>query len=154
MITVRFTFSQSENRRAMMFVALRSRSTRAMLALGLALVAVGLGIGKTAVLVIGAAELVYWLGLVVIMPRYGARRLTAAASEQTMSFSDDGVTAANASGEGRLDWRDWKRWMQTGDLYVLTGAPRAFTFVPRRAFASPAAESEFRQLLSRHIGSS
>lgn len=154
MITVRFTFSQSENRRAMLFIALRARSTMVMLALGLGLLALGIGTGKTAVLVIGAAELVYWLGLVVVMPRYGARRMTAAASEQTMSFSDDGVTAANASGEGRFDWRHWTRWMQTGDLYVLTGARRAFTFVPRRAFASPDAESEFRELLTRHVGSS
>ena len=153
-ITVRFTFSQSENQRAMLFIALRTRSTIAMLGLGLGLLALGIGIAKTAVIVIGAAELVYWLGLVVIMPQYGARRMTATASEQTMSFSDDGVTAANASGEGRFDWRHWTRWMQTGDLYVLTGARRAFTFVPRRAFASPDAESEFRELLTRHIGSS
>jgi len=152
-ITVRFTFSESENQRAMLFIALRTRSTIAMLALGLGLLALGLGIGKTVVVVIGAAELVYWLALVVIMPRFGARRMTATASEQMMSFSDDGVTAANASGEGRFDWRHWTRWMQTGDLYVLTGARRAFTFVPRRAFASPSAESEFRELLTRHIGS-
>jgi len=92
--------------------------------------------------------------LVVLMPLYGARQMTTSASEQTMSFSDDGVTAANASGEGRFDWRHWTRWTQTGDLYVLRGARRAFTFVPRRAFASPGAESEFRELLTRHIGSS
>ena len=154
MITVRFTFSQSENQRAMVFIALRSRSTMAMLALGIALLGVGLSIGKTAVIVIGAAELFYWLTLVVLMPRFGARRMTASASVQTMSFSEDGVTAANASGEGRFDWRHWTRWMQTGDLYVLTGARRAFTFVPRRAFASPDAESEFRDLLTRHIDAS
>ena len=151
MITVRFTFSQAENRRAMLFVALRSPATRAMLGLGLALLAAGLAIGKVAVILVGAAELVYWLVLVVVMPRYGARRVTESASEQMMSFSDDGVTAANAGGEGRFDWRHWSRWMQTGELYVLSGARRAFTFVPRRAFASPDAESEFRELLARHI---
>jgi len=153
-ITVRFTFSKPENQRAMRFIALHARSTMAMLALGFGMLAVGLGIGKTAVTVIGAAELVYWLVLVVLMPLYGARQMTTSASEQTMSFSDDGVTAANASGEGRFDWRHWTRWTQTGDLYVLRGARRAFTFVPRRAFASPGAESEFRELLTRHIGSS
>jgi YcxB-like protein len=105
------------------------------------------------VIVIGAAELVYWLGLVALMPRLGARRITANASEQTMSFSDDGVSAANADGEGSFEWRHWSRWMQTGDLYVLKAARRAFTFVPRRAFASAAAESQFRELLGRHIGS-
>ncbi len=154
MITVRFTFSESENQRAMLFVALRSPAATGMLVLGLALLAGGLAIGKLAVIVIGAAELTYWLGLVVVMPRHSARRMAERASEQTMSFSDDGVTAANAAGEGRFDWPHWTRWMQTGDLYVLKGARRAFTFVPRRAFASPDAESEFRELLVRHIGSS
>ena len=153
MITVHFTFSESENRRAMLYVALRSRAAAAMLALGIGLLLVGLASGKTALIVIGAAELAYWVGLVVVMPRVGARRLTASASQQTMSFSADGVTAANADGEGNFDWRHWTRWMQTGDLYVLKGARRAFTFVPRRAFASSAAETEFRELLGRHIGS-
>jgi YcxB-like protein len=152
-ITVRFTFSESENRRAMLYIALRSRPAAAMLALGVALLLAGVASGRTALIVIGAAELAYWLGLVVVMPRVGARRLTASASQQTLSFSDDGVTAANADGEGSFDWRHWTRWMQTGDLYVLKGARRAFTFVPRRAFASPDAETEFRELLGRHIGS-
>jgi hypothetical protein len=152
-VTVRFTFSEPENRRAMLYIALRSRAAVGMLALGIGLLAVGLSSSRTAVIAIGGAELAYWLGLVAVMPRVGARRLTATASEQTMSFSDDGVNAANADGEGSFEWRHWTRWMQTGDLYVLKGARRAFTFIPRRAFASPAAESEFRELLGRHIGS-
>jgi YcxB-like protein len=152
-VTVRFTFSEAENRRAMLYIALRSPAAAAMLALGLGLLAAGLASAKTVVIVIGAAELVYWLALVAVMPRLGARRMTARASEQMLSFSDDGVSAANADGEGSFEWRHWTRWMQTRDLYVLKGARRAFTFVPRRAFASPAAESEFRELLGRHIGS-
>jgi YcxB-like protein len=152
-VTVRFTFSEAENRRAMLYITLRSRAAAGMLALGLGLLAVGLSGARTAVIVIGAAELVYWLVLVAVMPLLGARRMTARASEQTLSFSDDGVSAANADGEGSFEWRHWTRWMQTGDLYVLKGARRAFTFIPRRAFASPAAESEFRELLGRHIGS-
>ena len=137
----------------MLFIALRSPAAVAMLALGIGLLSLGLSSAKTAVIVIGAAELVYWLGLVALMPRLGARRMTAAASEQTMSFSDDGVSAANADGEGSFEWRHWSRWMQTGDLYVLKAARRAFTFIPRRAFSSGAAESEFRELLGRHIAS-
>jgi hypothetical protein len=152
-VTVRFTFSKAENQRAMLYIALRSPAALVMLMLGLALLAFGLASGKTAILVIGVAELLYWLGLVVLMPRLSAKRMTDAASEQTISFSEDGVSAANSAGEGRFEWRHWTGWMQTGDLYVLKGARRAFTFVPRRAFATPAAESEFRELLGRHISS-
>ena len=73
-------------------------------------------------------------------------------SEQTLSFSEDGVRAANANGEGSFDWRHWTRWSSAGELYVLQGGRRAFTFIPRRAFATEESESEFRELLARHIG--
>ena len=155
-ITVRFTFSQSENQRAMVVTSLlRSRvddgdaRARARAARGR-----GLSIGKTAVIVIGAAELsTGYAGRADApfrRPPHDRRGV-----EQTMSFSEDGVTAANASGEGSFDWRHWTRWMQTGDLYVLTRArdARSRSF-RRRAFASPDAESEFRELLARHIGAS
>ena len=152
MVTVRFTFSKTENQRTMAYVASRSRAALLMLVLGLALVAAGTASGKLVILLVGAAELAYWVVLVVALPRLGSARMTESASEQMLSFSDDGVTAANASGEGSFEWRHWSRWGSTGELYVLRGARRAFTFVPRRAFATPAAESEFRDLLARHIG--
>ena len=68
-----------------------------------------------------------------------------------MSFSEDGVTAANAHGSQRFEWSHWRRWTRIGDLYLLRGARGVFTFVPGRAFASPDAEGEFRELLARHI---
>jgi hypothetical protein len=136
----------------MAYIALRSRAALVMLVLGVALVGGGIASAKTAVTIVGAAELAAWVVLVLVLPRFGARGLSEASSEQTLSFSEDGVTAANANGQGNLDWRHWTRWSSAGDLYVLQGARRAFTFVPRRAFATPAAESEFRELLARHIG--
>ena len=57
-------------------------------------------------------------------------------SEHTMSFSEDGVTAANAHGSQRFEWSHWRRWTRTGDLYLLRGARGVFTFVPARAFGS------------------
>ena len=45
----------------------------------------------------------------------------------------------------------WRRWSVTRELYLLRGAGSVFTFVPRRAFASEDAESEFRALLARHL---
>ena len=136
----------------MAYIALRSRAAIAMLGLGLALLAAGIGSAKTPLILVGAAELAAWIVLVVLLPRAGSRGVTEANSEQTLSFSEGGVTAANANGEGSFDWRHWTRWSSVGDLYVLQGARRAFTFVPRRAFATPDAESEFRELLARHIG--
>jgi hypothetical protein len=136
----------------MAYLALRSRAAVAMLLLGLALLAGGVGSAKTALILVGAAELAAWLVLVLVLPRIGSRGIAERGSEQTLSFSEDGVTAANANGEGSFDWRHWTRWSSVGDLYVLQGARRAFTFVPQRAFATPESESEFRELLARHIG--
>jgi hypothetical protein len=151
-VAVRFTFSKAENQRAMVYVASRSRAAVLMLVFGTALLAAGIASGKLPVLLVGAAELAYWVVLVLVLPRFGSRRMAESGSEQTLSFSDDGVTAANASGQGSFEWRHWSRWSSTGDLYVLRGAKRACTFIPRRAFATADAESEFRDLLARHIG--
>jgi hypothetical protein len=151
-VTVRFTFSEAENQRAMVYVASRSRAAMLMLVLGVALLAVGIASGKLAILLVGAAELAYWVVLVAVLPRLGSGRMAQSGSEQTLSFSEDGVTAANSSGQGSFEWRHWNRWGSAGELYVLRGAKRACTFVPRRAFATEAAESEFRDLLARHVG--
>lgn len=152
MVTVRFTFSKAENQRAMVYVASRSRAAMLMLLLGAGLLAVGIATGKLAILLVGAAELAYWVVLVVALPWLGSGRMAQSGSEQILSFSDDGVTAANSSGEGSFEWRHWQRWGSTGELYVLRGAKRACTFVPSRAFTTQDAESEFRELLARHIG--
>ena len=62
------------------------------------------------------------------------------------------MTAANAQGSQRFEWSHWRRWRRVGDLYLLRGAGSVFTFVPRRAFDSEDAESEFRALLGAHLG--
>jgi hypothetical protein len=151
-VTVSFTFSRAESRRAMSYLALRNRGAVLMVLLGLALLAAGAGTGKTALLVVGGAELGAWVFLVLVLPRTGSRGVAERGTEQTLSFSEDGVTAANSNGEGSFDWRHWTRWSSVGELYVLQGGRRAVTFVPRRAFATPESESEFRELLARHIG--
>ena len=151
-VTVRFTFSEAENRRAMVYIALRSSATSAMFAMGAALLAGGLAAAQAVVTLVGAAELACWILLVVALPLLSARRMAATSSEHTMSFSDDGVDAASAAGSGRIDWRQWSGWRRSGGLYVLRGARRAFVFVPQRAFAGPGEEAEFRRLLARHVG--
>ncbi len=90
--------------------------------------------------------------MVAVLRVIGSQRARESTAEQSLGCSEDGVTTANAKGEGSFGWRHWTRWTSVGDLYVLQDGRRAFTFVPRRAFAAPAAASEFRELLARHIG--
>jgi hypothetical protein len=147
-VTVRFTFSGTETRRMLHYVALHSRAPLLLLGCGVAFLAIGVAIGKTLLLVVGGGELVGWIVLVGVLPLLAPR---GARQEHTISFSDDGVTAANARGSQRFPWSHWRRWRRTGHLYLLQGAGSVYTFVPQRAFASADAESEFQALLERHL---
>jgi hypothetical protein len=129
------------------YVLLRSRGPTLMLLCGVAILAVGVALRKPLWFAVAGAELLGWIGLVVLMPRAGLRTPP---SEQTMSFSEDGVTAANAGGSQRFAWSHWRGWTQTGDLYMLRGGRGVFTFIPSRAF-DPDGEREFRGLLARHV---
>jgi len=130
------------------YVLLRSRGPTLMLICGVAILVVAIALGKPLWSAVAGAELLGWVGLIALMPRAGMR---ADPSEQTMSFSEDGVTAANERGSQRFEWSHWRSWTRTGDLYLLRGRRGVFTFVPRRAFSSPGAEGEFRGLLSAHV---
>jgi len=132
------------------YMLLRSRAPMAMLAAGIVILAVAVAVGRPLWFAIAGAELLGWVGLVTVMPRASMR---SPQSEHTLSFSDDGVLAANAHGSQRFEWSHWRLWTRTGDLYLLRGPRGVFTFVPGRAFGSPDAEGEFRELLGRHLPS-
>src|SRR5579871_5299768 len=150
-VTVAFTFSGAETRRMLRYILLRSRGPTLMLVTGIGIVAVAIALGKPLWSAVGAAELLGWVGLLALMPGAGSRTPP---SEQTMSFSEDGIAAANAGGSQRFPWSHWRRWTRVGDLYLLRGPRGVFTFIPGRAFASVDAEGEFRDLLARHVPSS
>ena len=147
-LTVRFTFSGDETRHMMRYMLLRSRGPTILLAVGVVLLAIAAGTGRALWFGIAGAELFSWSVLVGVLPQFGVR---GGGGEETLSFSDEGVTAANARGSQRFEWNHWRRWTRTGDLYLLRGAGAVFTFVPSRAFAAPDAESEFQALLARHL---
>ncbi len=149
MITVRFTFSDAEARHAMRYMALRSRGPKLMLAVGAGMLAIGGATGKTVWLGVAGAELLAWVALIALIPRLGLR---STGGEQTLSFSEEGVTASNAGGSQHFPWNHWRRWRRTGDLYLLRGAGAIFTFVPSRTLGSADTESEFRELLARRLG--
>jgi len=131
------------------YVALHSRAPTLLLTCGIAFVAIGASAHKTVLLLVGAGELLGWIVLVGVLPQLGLR---GSPQEHTISFCEDGVTAANAGGSQRFPWSHWRRWRRTGGLYLLRGPGSVYTFVPGRAFGSAEAESEFRALLGRHLG--
>jgi hypothetical protein len=150
-LTVRFTFSGAETRHMLRYVALHSRAPTLLLTCAIVFLAIGESTHKTVLLLVGVGEAVGWVVLVWVLPQLGLRGTP---QEHTISFSEEGVTAANAGGSQRFPWSHWRRWQRTGDLYLLRGAGSIYTFVPGRAFTTPDAESEFRALLGRHLGGS
>jgi hypothetical protein len=146
-ITVRFTFSAPEARRAMRYMALRSRGPTLMLAVGLAMLAVGAGTGRTVWLGVAGAELFAWVALIALLPMVSHG---AGGGEQTLSFSEAGVLASNASGSQRFPWEHWRGWRRTGDLYLLRGAGSVFTWIPARALGDE--DARFRELLTAQLG--
>ena len=107
MITVNFTFSAAEARRAMRYMVLRSRGPSLLLAIGVGMLAIGVATGKTVWFGVAAAELLAWVALIALIPRVS---LGSTGGEHTLSFSEDGVTASNAGGSQRFLWDHWRRW--------------------------------------------
>lgn len=130
------------------YMLLRSRAPTLLAACGIAILVVAVALGKPIIYAVGAAELLGWLGLVILMPRAGRRSTML---EHTMRFSEDGVEAANQQGSQHFQWSHWRRWTTAGELYLLRGSGSVFTFIPARAFGSPDEERAFRSLLERHL---
>lgn len=72
-------------------------------------------------------------------------------STRTMIFSEDGVTIKTPKSEVRRNWSSFNELYVDSRGYVLTVTrSRAFYYIPRSAFASPANEQLFRELLDMH----
>jgi len=108
------------------------------------LIVVGIVAADTAVTLFAAVGLAWWtLCCVVIAPRTVWARCEHGPQEYV--FDVEGVTARLPAAESRTTWDYWSHVLRVGDSYVLRTL-RGQSFIPRRAFDSPAAEERFREL--------
>lgn len=103
--------------------------------------------------VLGVIVLVYALLLALKRFRLGRRynkdpHMTA---EVTIEIEDAFFRNKTGPIEVKVDWGEFKEVVETPKLYllVLNSNPNLALLVPRRAFASPQSEKEFRDLMSK-----
>ncbi len=73
--------------------------------------------------------------------------------EVTWELSDDAVVLKNRYLETKYDWGSFISLTENKDYFFLrqTATKQFYTFIPKRAFVSSEQQSEFRELVSRHM---
>jgi len=88
--------------------------------------------------------------LVFIYPRWQFRRNARTRGEQTHQFSDEGFEVSLSDSRSVAKWTFYQQVIATSDLYLMLHNNRLCNILPRRAFANPADEATFREILHRH----
>ena len=93
--------------------------------------------------------LVLWGG-----PWWAARvqytKQPSAQGPRTMTLDDSGVHLRWETGESKLEWRVFMRWVESKDQFLLYSSPKCFNMLPKRAL-TPEQLAEFRVLLKAKI---
>ncbi|HEX4948082.1 MAG TPA: YcxB family protein [Blastocatellia bacterium] len=72
-------------------------------------------------------------------------------SEHIVEASHNGIHYVLDGIESELDWHYFQRWMENDQGFFLIYAQDVFNFIPKRAFANAAQQSEFRALLTSNL---
>ncbi|HTX92959.1 MAG TPA: YcxB family protein [Anaerolineales bacterium] len=98
----------------------------------------------------------YLLVIFVMNPRMIGRQVDAnerLRTEVTWTVDAQGVHLASKFAQVQMDWRSFQALVETREYFLLTysGDKRKYQIVPKRAFASDAELSAFRELVSISI---
>jgi hypothetical protein len=86
----------------------------------------------------------------VTIPR-AATKLTTPPDPQRLIFTESGLHIHGSTADGELEWSAVSHTYEHAGMYFLKSAKRpVHQMVPARAFANPATETEFRDLVKRH----
>lgn len=150
-VAVEFTLTEGEfvsAQRQMM-----ARSLLVAVASGVMLAIVIAGIATLSGYAIGIG--VAWFILVAAMfyqgPKMAWRRNPAVQTSQRHTFSEEGATLTFLGRQNEVDWKYFTRVVRSSHLYQLLRGRQFGLVVPRRAFATPADEQFFMDLLQRHV---
>jgi hypothetical protein len=150
MLTLTFTLARPEFLAVWRRTQLRRRSSWSTVVVAAAIVAFGVVISSIVEVLIGLALAAWWMFFLnVFVPRRVWRSNPRLRGEQELTFSESGVTQRLLHSETRYDWDHWTEIRRAGDAYVMR-ATSAMTFIPLRAFETPADEKRFRELATAH----
>jgi hypothetical protein len=99
-----------------------------------------------------------WFNLLSIEPlvvRYQFRRSPKFLAPTSLSFSREQIHYRTGSIDSTLRWDLFDGLLEDEELFLLVyRAPRSYAVIPRRAFASPAEQSDFRELARSALAAS
>jgi len=151
-VTLRFTLTRSEMCSCHRRLQARGWRNWTFVAVGIVFAVLGVVDSAAWLIIFGVAyALLYAAGIWLIAPRIIWRRTPQIRAEQAVTVSDAGILMTWTNASTRTDWSFWRKLRMIGDAYVLQGRPRGLCVIPRRAFASPADERRFRDLLAEHV---
>jgi len=156
-VEVRYRYTLQEYVAWMRVYLVRTIAVRLGALVAVVLIALGLGtphllgkIASTAVLM-GVVMLVALAGGFYIIPARQFRKHPAVRAEFVARASEKGVTFHTADGVAELGWGDFVRIVRTPAAIMFYYTPTLFTYVPRRAFATPEDEADFWKLVETGV---
>jgi hypothetical protein len=151
MVAVRFQLTRSEFLRMFRQVLVRRRTGWLAFAVGPALAALGVVASSTSSVVFGCLYTAFWTGLYyVFYPHRAWRTYPQIREPQAVTVSREGIAVDLFKANAQTDWAYWSDITKYRDAYVLR-YERAYTFIPLRAFDTPAIEAEFEALVAAHM---
>lgn len=98
-----------------------------------------------------AAVVVLFLFVVAPKRAYGKLNPANRDQEQAFRFSEEGIESRCATAEGKLDWKTWVKFKETGQFFLIYPSHQMFHLLPKRAFGAPQEMDAFRELLKRKL---
>ena len=152
MVEVRFTPTESEVTGALRAEMARGRLMVVLYVLIVLLFVLGIAVGDkivAGVTVIFGPLLV--AVLLVVMPVRSWDQLSSMVGEFTYTFADESVETVTPEATATAQWSLFTGAFRTRRAYVLKMKGQTRLIVPIRAFATPADEQAFRELVNRKV---
>jgi len=89
--------------------------------------------------------------VVLLLPRFTIAGNAKLRDEYRLTFADDGIVFKTTSIDSRIEWNLYTHAIEVRDFYLLYYGRRAFTVIPKRAFASAADMQAFDALLAARV---
>jgi hypothetical protein len=86
-----------------------------------------------------------------VVPRQRFRSDPKFRDQYLLQFSDDGIHFRTAQIDALLRWSLYNKVLEDERFYLLVYGKNMISVIPKRAFAGPAQEAAFRQLLGRRL---
>jgi hypothetical protein len=153
MIEVRFTPTRAEVTGPARAELMRKPAMIAICVIVVAGLVFGIATADPAAIA-GFAVCALYVGYVIVsIPARAWRRYTEVApGEVTYRIGEDGLQASVTSTSSTSDWTLFCGASRSGDVYVVRMKGNRRLMIPTRAFAAPADEQAFRELVGRKLG--